>query len=64
MNDQKRLLTVKEFCHRYGISRSKFFLLLQENLARPIIRIGRRVYIAVDDAEAWVATHRIKPVAA
>lgn len=60
----KRVLTISQFCHAYSVKRSKAYLLWSEGLGPQIIRIGRRVYIAVDDAEEWVAAHRVKRVAA
>jgi excisionase family DNA binding protein len=49
---KKRLLTIKEFCIRYGRSRSRAYELISsgELLA---VKDGRSTLIPVDAAEAW-----------
>lgn len=49
-----RVLSITEFCHRYGISRSGFYT-LQKNGAGPrIIVLGRRRLITTEAAEQWL----------
>jgi predicted DNA-binding transcriptional regulator AlpA len=54
----KRVLTIPQFCGMYGISRSKFYVMRDAGCCPPLIRLGRQVFIHVDDAEAWVLSFR------
>jgi excisionase family DNA binding protein len=49
---EKRLLTVKEFCGRYGRSRSRTYELIRAR-ELPAVKDGRSTLIPVDGAEAW-----------
>jgi predicted DNA-binding transcriptional regulator AlpA len=60
----KRLLTVQEFLAAYGLKRSKYYMLQAEGLGPQTIKIGRRTYIAIEDAEAWLNAQRSKKEAA
>lgn len=51
---EKRLLSMAEFCDRYGISKSHAFKLASDN-SLPTVRVGRRRLVSVDAAEAWMA---------
>lgn len=48
-----RTLSVKEFTHAYGISRSKVYELLKSG-ALTAVKAGRRTLIRLSDAEAWL----------
>lgn len=47
-----KLITIKEFCERYGVGRSTAY---RENLAGrlPFRKIGRATRIAESDAQNW-----------
>jgi excisionase family DNA binding protein len=51
--DVKRLLTIPEFCRRYGRSRSRAYELIRSG-ELPAVKEGRSTRIPVDGAEAWV----------
>ena len=46
------LLTIKNFCDEYNISRSTAYR-LRDSGAVPHVRIGRAVRIRIADAEKW-----------
>lgn len=48
----RALLTVKDFCDEYNISRSTAYR-LRDSGAVPHVRIGRAVRIRCVDAERW-----------
>lgn len=50
---EPHLLTVKDFCERYRVSRNTFY-----RLGLPIIKIGCATRIKVADAEAWLDKQR------
>lgn len=50
--DGKRMLSVKEFCHRYGIGRTMAYDEIDAGRLRSVKRGGRRL-VPVDAAEAW-----------
>jgi len=54
---EQRVLTIPEFVERYRVSRTKAY---EQILARRLraTKLGRRTYIAVDDAEAWLTELR------
>ena len=58
--DDKRLLPLKIFLRRYSQSRANFYLLVDVGAAPRLTRIGKRIYVHVDDAEAWAIAHRQK----
>ncbi len=50
--EQKRALSISEFCEIYNVSRSKTFRLLAAGtLTR--LKLGTKTLIRVEDAEAW-----------
>ncbi len=51
----KDLITVKDFCERYSVSRTTFYR--QRNAgALPIRKVGRATRIHIADAEKWAAS--------
>jgi predicted DNA-binding transcriptional regulator AlpA len=52
--DIKTLLSIPDFCARYGISRSLAYVLMARGDLRAR-KIGRLTRIAVPDADAWAA---------
>jgi excisionase family DNA binding protein len=50
--EMKRLLTIPEFCRRYGRSRSRAYELIRAG-ELPAVKEGRSTRIPVDGAEAW-----------
>jgi|GEM_PF-4871555 hypothetical protein len=53
----KRMLSVSEFCYSYGIGKTLGYAEMKFGRLRFCI-CGRRRLIAVDDAEAWLASTR------
>lgn len=51
--DERRVMSLPEFCARYGIGRSKAYLEIQAKRLRGH-KCGDRVLIATDDAEEWL----------
>jgi excisionase family DNA binding protein len=49
---ERRLITIKEFCRRYGRSRSRAYELIASR-ELPAVKEGRSTLIPVDGAEAW-----------
>ncbi len=47
-------LSVKEFCQSVGISHRTFWNLVNRGEAPPLVRVGRRVLIRTDTADAWL----------
>ena len=54
MTDTKRMLSVAEFCHRYGIGKTLAYAEMAAGRL-PFVKRGRRRLIPVDGAEAWAA---------
>ena len=53
------VLTICEFCQRYRISRAKLYNCWSSPSCGPKrTRVGRRVYIRLQDAEEWLLGHR------
>jgi excisionase family DNA binding protein len=53
MSSEKRAYQIEEFCEAYGVGKSKF----HEEVAAgrlKVVRIGRRVLVTADDADAWL----------
>lgn len=48
---EPHLLTVRDFCERYRVSRTTVWRECKKGL--PIVKIGRATRIKVADAEAW-----------
>jgi len=51
--DDRRALSIAEFCRRYCVGRSKAYEEIKAGRLRAT-KIGRRTLIIVDDAEAWL----------
>ena len=51
--DDRRALSVSEFCRRYGVGRSKAYEEIKAGRLRAV-KTGHRTLIIVDDAEAWL----------
>lgn len=51
----KRLLTVQEFLDNYALSRSSLYRAVKAGDLK-ITKIGRSTRVAVEDAEAWLAS--------
>ena len=49
----KSMLSITEFCHDHGISRSVFYRLTKERRAPRAVKVGRRTLISREAAEAW-----------
>ena len=45
--------SIKEFCFRHNISRSKFYDLWRNGLAPKMIQLGKRWIISVESAKEW-----------
>jgi len=54
MGDQKKAYTPKDFQESWQIGKSTFWKFLKENPDFPIIRLGRRVLIPVEDADNFM----------
>ncbi|KAA0688478.1 MULTISPECIES: helix-turn-helix transcriptional regulator [Azospirillum] len=50
----RRGISIREFCQRYGISERTFFRLDDRGEAPKTIRIGRRRLILEETAQAWL----------
>jgi len=46
-------MTVDEFCHRYGLSRSHYYVLKREGRTPDELRVGRKTHITAASARAW-----------
>jgi hypothetical protein len=46
-------LSVADFCHEHGISRSLFYKLLREGKGPRTFKLGQRTLISVPCAEEW-----------
>jgi len=51
--EENLAFSIENFCRLHGISRSKFYLLLNEGLAPKIMKIGRRTLISHEAAAQW-----------
>jgi hypothetical protein len=61
MTDDKRMLCVAEFCHRYAIGKTMAYAEMAAGRLR-YCQHGKRRLIHVDDAEAWgVSTRQPQP---
>jgi hypothetical protein len=49
----KQAFSIQEFCEVHSLSRAKFYLLLKENLAPKLMRVGRRRLISNEAAAEW-----------
>jgi len=56
---EKELYSVAEFLHCYGLGRTTFYALVAKKEI-PIIRRGKRTFVARTDAEAWLESLRQK----
>lgn len=51
------LITIKNFCDEYGLSRSTFYRLCQKGALHPV-KIGRAVRLRREDVERWYESLR------
>jgi excisionase family DNA binding protein len=54
MDTERRAYRIDEFCAAHGIGASKFHEEVNAGRLR-VVRIGRRVLVTADDADAWLA---------
>jgi len=54
MSTRVAFYTVREFCGRYRTSHTSFYNLRNSGRLKTV-KIGRRTYVRVEDAEAWAA---------
>lgn len=61
INKDLELLDIRDFTHRYNISRSTLYKLIGgRSLAA--VKVGRRTFIRADEAERWAASlQQLKP---
>jgi hypothetical protein len=57
MTQEKRVLSIREFCERYGIGRTMAYAEMTAGRLC-FCQAGRRRLIRVDDAEAWSMSTR------
>jgi excisionase family DNA binding protein len=57
MTDDRRMLTVDEFCRRYSIGHTMAYAEMKAGQLR-FCKVGRRRLIRVDDAETWSLSKR------
>jgi excisionase family DNA binding protein len=50
---EKDSFSIQEFCVRHGISRSAFYKAIDAGQAPRLMRVGSRVMISKEAAEAW-----------
>jgi excisionase family DNA binding protein len=53
-NKMKDLITIKDFCERFSVSRSTFYRQRAAGIL-PIRKVGRSTRIRVSDAETWAS---------
>jgi predicted DNA-binding transcriptional regulator AlpA len=53
MEADKRVFSIAEFCHRYGIGRTSAYAEIKANRL-PIVKVGARTLVLADAAEAWL----------
>jgi hypothetical protein len=61
VNQGMQMESVDDFCARAGISRRLFDLRKAQGTGPIVTRIGRRVLIAREDGNAWLAAQRQVP---
>lgn len=49
-----RTYSIKQFCQAFSVSRSTLYRLWEHRQGPAFMRVGRRVLIPVDKAEAWI----------
>ena len=62
-NENGRLLSVKEVAERLNLPVSSVQRRLWQRLWLPVIKIGRRTFVAEKDLEEFIASRREMPVA-
>lgn len=53
------LLTIRQFCERYGIVYSTFFIWRKKGLIPKLLRIGKKFYIRKDIIEEWEKARQV-----
>lgn len=51
---ERKLIPLRVFCRRYAVGRTKAFVLIKDG-SLPFRKIGRKLVILENDAEAWAA---------
>jgi excisionase family DNA binding protein len=51
---ERKLIPLRVFCRRYAVGRTKAFALIKDG-SLPFRKIGKKLVIPEDDAEAWAA---------
>ncbi len=51
---QKRALSIREFCSRYSVGRTKAYAEISSGRLQAV-KLGRRTLVTEEDAEAWLA---------
>ena len=51
-----KALSLNQFCKAYGISRSYFYKLKDQNKAPTTYNMGKKIFISIESAEAWHET--------
>ena len=49
----RRVFTIDEFCDAWHLSRSFYYRLRKTGRGPQEIRVGRKIFITVEDARAW-----------
>jgi excisionase family DNA binding protein len=51
----KRALSITEFCHIYGIGRTRVYVEIKAGRLRAV-KVGNRTLILIEDAERWASS--------
>jgi len=54
MDEARRVFTIAEFLHRYGIGRTRFYEEVAAGRLR-LRKLGKKSLVTIDDAEKWLA---------
>jgi hypothetical protein len=52
--------TIREFCQVCRVSKSQYFRLREEKKAPKEMRVGRRVLISAESAQAWLKARELE----
>jgi predicted DNA-binding transcriptional regulator AlpA len=55
MNEDRRVITIAEFLHRYSIGRTRFYEEVAAGRLR-LRKLGKKSLVSLDDAEKWLAS--------
>jgi predicted DNA-binding transcriptional regulator AlpA len=57
--------SIPDLARSIGVSRSKLYEMIQRGEGPPVVRLGRRAVVLVEDGRAWIQSRRRQtPVAA